>query len=445
MSIPIILEDLNDEEKEELAEILTIKEKPQQQFGKKPKFFMNPENLKIVEAFDVRKYKGKFNVFLPINYCYNKYGKEIFIKHEKNLKQVDFAGQLTELQQEVYKEAMRDLREQRSCIISMQCGLGKTILSLYIANKLKLKTMIFIHRIVLIKQWIESIEKVLPGLKIQVCDSSNAPEPEYDMYIMNMLNVGKIIPSQYENAGINTLIIDEAHICCAETMSKCLLYICPDYLIALTATPNRKDGLDKVLDVYFGENRIIRKIKRPHNVIKIQTNFEIEAKTNKQGKLDWNSVINSQSINDERNEFICDILQYYSDKTWIVLCKRVTHVKILRDKLQRRGENICTLVGNEQSYDPNARILVGTFSKCGVGFDKADLNAMMLASDIVDFEQIHGRVFRRVDNIPLFIDIVDSFKSLTNHWYERKKLYEEMGGTIYNYKIDVYKEKFLSQ
>lgn len=438
MSVPIILDDLSDSDKEYLADVLTIRETPPKQFGRKTTF-INPENLKLVEAYDVRKYKGKLTVFLPINFCYNKYGKDIFIHHPHNLPQIKFNGKLTSLQKEVYKESIAELKEKRSCIISMQCGLGKTILSLYIANKLKLKTMIFIHRIVLINQWIESIEKVLPGLRIQVCDSSNAPDPEYDMYIMNMLNVGKIIPSHYENAGINTLIIDEAHICCAETMSKCLLYICPDYLIGLTATPNRKDGLDKVLDVYFGEHRIIRKLKRPHTVIKIKTNFIIESKTNNQGNLDWNSVISSQSFNDERNEFICDILQFYSDKTWIVLCKRVPHVRILRDKLRERGENVCTLVGNEQTYDENARILVGTFSKCGVGFNHPKLNAMLLASDIVDFEQIHGRVFRREDTVPLFIDIVDNFVSLNNHWCQRAKLYDEMGGTIKRYDIEKFK------
>lgn len=445
MSVPIILDDLTEDERHSLADDLTIIEEPPKQFGKvkKKTYFVAEENLKTVEAYDVRKYNKQLTVFLPLNYCFEKYGKEIFTSHSKNLKRIKFTGTLTELQTEVFGEAIEHLEKKRSCIISLQCGLGKTCLSLYIANHLKLKTMVFVHRIVLINQWIESINKFLPGMKVQICDSSTAPEPEYDMYIMNMMNVGKIIPSQYEKVGIHTIIVDEAHVCCAETMSKCMLYICPDYLIGLTATPFRSDGMDRVLDTYFGTERIIRKEMRPHTVIKIVTEFEIQTTTNKQGNLNWSSVISSQSLNDERNEFICDVLEHYSDRVWIVLCKLVSQVKILRDKLRQRGESISTLVGTEQTYDPDARILIATYSKAGVGFDNPKLNAMFLASDVAEFEQIHGRVFRRKDTIPLFIDLVDKFSTLKSHWYIRKKLYEEMGGTIESYKIKKYKDAIL--
>jgi hypothetical protein len=128
-----------------------------------------------------------------------------------------------------------------------------------------------------------------------------------------------------------------------------------------------------------------------------------------------------------------------------VLCKRVDHVRILRDKLRERGENVCTLVGNEQTYDKDARILIGTYSKCGVGFDHVKLDSLFLCSDIVDFEQIHGRVFRKKGTIPLFIDLVDKFPTLKSHWYERKKLYEEMGGDIESYTIKKFKTNILDK
>jgi len=457
MSIPILLEDLSEDEKIKISEDLTIKEnhdlkdeknKFMKNKNKKFSFYVCEENLKMIEAFDVRKYKKQLCVFLPLNYCYKLYGREIFSKHSPNFGNTSFCGTLTPLQNEVLDESMKLLKKQRSCLISLQCGLGKTFLSLYIANQLKLKTIILIHRIILIEQWIESINKVLPNLKIQVCDSSNSPEPEYDIYIMNMLNVGKIIPSQFEKCGIYTLIIDEVHVCCAEVMSKCLQYICPDYLIGLSATPFRKDGLDKILDVYFGEERLIRKVKRPHNVIKIQTDFEINATVNKQNSLNWNSVISSQANNEERNNFICDILEHYNDKTWIVLCKLVSHVKLIYNLLISRGFNkneISTLYGNQQTYNSDAKILIASFSKTGIGFDNPKLNAMILASDVVEFEQIHGRIFRKEDTIPLFIDIVDNFQSLKSHWYERKKFYEDAGGTVASYSIKKFRKEILNE
>ena len=55
----------------------------------------------------------------------------------------------------------------------------------------------------------------------------------------------------------------------------------------------------------------------------------------------------------------------------------------------------------------------------------------MWLSDVEEyFIQYLGRVFRREDVRPVIFDIVDNFNSLKRHYYTRKKVYEESGGTI---------------
>ena len=59
----------------------------------------------------------------------------------------------------------------------------------------------------------------------------------------------------------------------AESLSRCLQYIYPRYLIGLSATPYRPDGLNDLLTIYFGNYKIVRKLYCPHSVYRVNTGF----------------------------------------------------------------------------------------------------------------------------------------------------------------------------
>ena len=154
--------------------------------------------------------------------------------------------------------------------------------------------------------------------------------------------------------------------------------------------------------------------------------------------MDWNSVIKSQSENEERNELIVRIIQYFPDRTWLVLCKRVNQAKYLKERLESLSENVTCITGTQQTYDCNARVVISTYSKTGVGFDHPTLDALLLASDVDEgIEQYHGRVFRREDSAPIIVDILDNFRPFQNHWNNRKRFYKDRKG-----KIEDFGEKF---
>jgi superfamily II DNA or RNA helicase len=75
---------------------------------------------------------------------------------------------------------------------------------------------------------------------------------------MNATNIEKMGRKFFE--GIGLVICDEVHLLVAETLSRSLQYLCPRYLIGLSATPYRLDGLNILLDLYFGEDKIIREM-----------------------------------------------------------------------------------------------------------------------------------------------------------------------------------------
>ena len=87
--------------------------------------------------------------------------------------------------------------------------------------------------------------------------------------------------------------------------------------------------------------------------------------------------------------------------------------------------------GSAKTYNTNARILVATYSKAGVGFDNPKLDMLIVAGDVEEmFEQYLGRVFRRMDTVPIIIDMVDHFHVFEKHFQTRMLTYLQSGGLI---------------
>ena len=66
----------------------------------------------------------------------------------------------------------------------------------------------------------------------------------------------------------------------------------------------------------------------------------------------------------------------------LILIKRIEQGNYLLKRLQEEGENVTSLLGSNQDFDKDARILVGTSSKVGVGFDHPRLDTLLLAADL---------------------------------------------------------------
>ena len=153
--------------------------------------------------------------------------------------------------------------------------------------------------------------------------------------------------------------------------------------------------------------------------------------------MNWSKIIDQQCNNDMRNELIIRILKKYKDRNFLVLCKRIKQGDYLLERLQEEKEHVTSLLGKEQEFDRNARILVATSSKAGVGFDHDKLNALILASDIQSyFIQYLGRVLRKPDQEPIVFDLVDDNSTLIKHYRTRSKIYKNHGGTITKFKIN---------
>ncbi len=261
-------------------------------------------------------------------------------------------------------------------------------------------------------------------------------DPLYDIYIMNALSVEKMSKTTDFHL-IGTLIIDELHLICAENLYKSMFHITPKYLIGLSATPTRPDGLDVLIDLYFGEYKIVKPLFKKHTVYAVQTGIVLKYELNWEGKIDWNSVLMNQAEHVERNNMIIKIIQEHPERYFLVLCKRISHGQRLVELLEDEKEHVTDLLGSKKDFDTDARIVVATAQKCGVGFSHDKLNALIMAADVEEyFIQYLGRVFRTPTSEPIVFDLVDNLPVLKRHFQTRKRVYQTAGGIIVTKKMN---------
>jgi superfamily II DNA or RNA helicase len=305
--------------------------------------------------------------------------------------------------------------------------MGKTIFSIYLACKIKLKTLIICHRIVLIDQFHNSILKVCLDPKVQILTSKCKIDMEADFYIINAINVPKRDREDFSHIG--TLIADEVHLLCTEKFSKAFQCISPKYSIGLTATPTRPD----IIEVFFGPNIIYRPLRAVFNAYLYYTNFIPKIESNEKGELNWHSVLESQSMDKKRNTLIVDLVRYFATRNILILCKRKKHALIIKEGLEKYNESVDIYLGSQRFVNYNCRILVVTYSKGSVGFDAPNLNMLIVAGDMEEnFVQPLGRIFRQEYQHPIVIDLIDNFRPLQKHSTTRCNVYKEAGAAIKN-------------
>lgn len=387
----------------------------------------------------------------------------IIMKNYLNLKIVypksdlKFIGQLRENQISVYEEVIADLKAHCTVVINVPPGFGKTILGAKLRADLGYIMVVLVHRESLAMQWKKTFENHLvvdgpdgPGGKRKLTiwipgDNKKDDVPEFPDIIICMDQRTKAIPVGLRKK-VGILLVDEAHCFCTETRIKAILSFEPKYVIAETATLERSDELHRIIQLLCGKTKVHRPLEKVFKIFKVETNLEFETETNRQGKLDWNALVNSMCGSDLRNEMICKIVIQNPDKKILILTSRVEHVRIIKSNLIDLKENVDTLSGKKKNYK-DSRILIGTISKIGTGFDEQNacedfggkrIDLVILATSIKDLallEQNIGRGFRS-DN-PVVYDLVDRNRTLKSHFYIRQRWYLEKGGTVETFKISV--------
>lgn len=378
--------------------------------------------------------------------------REAFPKSE-----FSFSAILRDNQEEIKNRALRFLNKKGVVMISAYPGFGKTITAIKLVSLIKLPALVITKGLPIIKQWKESIERFSPNATCQILKSNERIKIDQNFYIVNAINNEKIDSRLLKRIGI--VVVDEAHQIMSEILSRSLTHVTPRYLIGLTATPYRYDDYDALLGLYFGiknDRKISIDVNRErihpliyiplnvdHIVYRINTGFKPTIELGSNGKVDWNTVLESQADDINRNERIIKLVKFFGNRVFLIMCKRITQADYLLQRLKEEGEDVTSLFGIQKEYRKESRILIGTNQKVGTGFDHPRLDTLLLASDTLNYYiQNLGRVCRSPNIKPMFFDLVDDYSLLISHYKQREKVYIEHGGKIRRIEEDYPSFKF---
>lgn len=432
MSIRFELSELSDEIREKATEELKFTPVSKKKFG--PKFsYASQSQGKTVYPYYITE--DEKYVYLP--YSWSRYNIDFCqppSKLDYKTISIDYTGTLRQGQKEVKGEIIRMLNETGTAKLAFYPGFGKTSLSVFLASKIGLRTAVITHRLVLMDQWKKSFERFCPNSKVKLLTTKKRVEDDDDVVVINAENVEKF-GHIFDSFGL--VIVDEIHCIATESLIKSLFYFRPKYLIGLSATPTRPDGMDALLDVYFGEKTLYKKLYRQHTYYQVKTGLEPVISTKADGTTDWNSLLVWQGNCQERNNLILKIIESFPERHFLILCKRVLQAEILREALLEKGETVSVLTGDNNDLDESARIVIASLQKVGVGFSHDILDALILAGDMEEyFIQYLGRVMRTEEVEPVVFDLVDENPTCKRHFTTRKKISQESGGTIRDFRKD---------
>ncbi len=424
---------------------------------------INPDYGAEAQSYEVYQEDKKY-IYLPKCFAIEKYGepKKILIK-EKKIK-IKFKGKLRKKQMLIAKKCLSDIKEKGGGIISLHTGAGKTVIALYLACQLGLKTLVIVHKTFLQNQWYDRI-KQFTNAKIGMIRQKKKDVEGKDIVIGMLQSISMIDYDPKIFVGIGFLVFDECHHIPSRVFSRALLKVGCRHTIGLSATPTRSDGMIKIAHWYLGD--IIYKLTRSgsKNVIVKLFNYEsnnklfCEKKRWIKGKIIPDvikMVTNLHKINC-RNKFIINIIsaiRRYPYRKVLVLSGRLEHIDKLKnmiDEIIKKEEadgiiepgeyTTSKYIGGMKEYELNyaaeADIIFGSYSMAEEGLDIDQLNTLIFATPKKNIIQSIGRIMRKplenIDIKPLIIDIADQYSVFKNWTKMRKKYYNKK-----KYSIDTY-------
>jgi superfamily II DNA or RNA helicase len=346
------------------------------------------------------------------------------------------------------KKALHEILKNNVGILEAPPGYGKTVIALATLLYRKQRTLIIVHTKELLAQWIQKIGDVLEIEKDDVGIIGGGKEKigkkitvaTYQSLVRKNL---KIIVDK-----IGYIIVDECHRVPANTFQKVVKEFKTRYILGLTATPFRKDKLQKLMFLYMGEiihridpDKISSELQGVDSILEIRhTDFYPTFEKVKKYK----AIVEALTEDENRNNLIVrDIIGEYSlDKSILVLTGRKGHCLKISQRLGQKVKH-SVLTGNlsqkvrreilRDFKNKKIRVLIATSQLIGEGIDLPFLDTLFLVfptSSKTRLIQYIGRVQRKNEgkSISKVYDYYDQYVSVLNIMFQkRKKIYEKLG------------------
>ena len=423
---------------------------------KMPKF--NKKDLK----FTVYQ-EGISKILIPKFYGIEKIGlpeKEEYNDISQTLN-INFNGSLHNYQNNIINKIIKNyinengsLKKFGGGILSVPPGKGKTVMALYLVSLLRIKTLIIVHKTFLVNQWVERIKQYLPNASVGYLYQDIIDIENKDI-VIGMLQ--SISMKNYEDEifeEFNLVIFDEVHHLGAKVFSRALLKIQSNFTLGLSATPERKDKLEKIFYWYLGPiiyhdyDENIKNVKveiykfnlsKPNDLFKIKINKITKT-------INYTKMLTNITKINERNQLIIKMIKIIfneNNRKLLILSNFIEHLKLLADIIKTELPNLSFgfYIGgmkiNKLKESEDKQIILASYAMASEGLDIKELNSLIFATPKSDVIQSTGRILRKNHSItPIIYDIVDNISVFNAQSKKRIKQYIDK-----NYEISYYNTK----
>jgi superfamily II DNA or RNA helicase len=322
-------------------------------------------------------------------------------------------------------------------VLSLPCGFGKTTVALALSAHLKVRTMIVVHKEFLANQWVDKIKEFCPGATVgRVQGDTFDIEKDYVIALIQTMSQREFERKAFDSIGL--LIVDEAHHIGAPAFSQFMFKICPRYTLGLTATPERKDGLTRLLywflgPEFFRAERVNQGTTRVQPLHYMSEAFKEAPPVTRFGKINMAGMVSAVTEIEDRNLLIVRTVEkaLEENRRVLVLSDRREHCFELHRRLgSKSGLYIGGMKEEDLSISSQKSVVVATFQLAHEGLDIPVLDTVILATPKSDIKQSIGRIMRETIgklNDPLIFDIVDHWSVFNSMYRKRCAVYREGG------------------
>ena len=310
------------------------------------------------------------------------------------------------------RQTAKDILSRDFGVLQAPTGSGKTVMALSIISERRQPTLIIVHSKELMDQWVERIEQFLGIPKTKIGIIGNGKKRIGDKITVGIVNSVYPIAEEIREK-IGHLIIDECHRTPSRTFTEAVNIFDCKFMLGLSATPYRRDGLTKLIGWHLG-----RKIEvRQANLTNADIIIDLEVITREtmftssyDASEEYTRVMSELTEDADRNQLIAaDVIRESANGGGIclVLTDRREHCNVLAALISVCGKETAILTGEvsngsrkvivERLNAGTIKVLIATGQLIGEGFDCKELSTLFLATPIKfdgRLTQYLGRVLR---------------------------------------------------
>jgi len=321
------------------------------------------------------------------------------------------------------QEAIDRMLKKRFSICVAPPGFGKTLLGAKMFEQRACSTLIIVNKNMLLDQWRDRFVEYFDYKRADIGflgKSKNKLNGKIDVATMQSLKNSPEIINNY-----SFVIVDECHHIPAVTFEQIVKQFYGKYILGLSATPKRKDGLDPILFQQLGDISYEYKKKKTFNnkLEIIRTDFISEADN-------YATLINELCVDETRNGLIIEQIKLHQDRKILILTDRIEHINALEKLLENEQIDYVSIHGSMSKKEQSEKIklveskslILATTSYFGEGIDFPHLNTIIFATPI----SYYGRLIQYLGRIGrgnqecLAIDFLDNKNAMLNSAYKKR-------------------------